>query len=259
MYQCNLNLLLLAVISFTILAACLDMRQFSPLKSTAMRSINLLNNVVWPDRWPYTKHNFVREDETQDHQFYSQPRFVYHIDNLAVSALTDYYRSVFIPGMTILDICSSWVSHFPENLQLNEACGIGLSKEELSGNKQLTSFVDKDLNADPTLPYEDNKFDIVTCVVSVDYLTQPLEIFREIRRVLKPGGIAIMSQSNRCFPSKAIDMWLRVDDMGRLRIIGSYFYYAGGFNNLVAYDISPNPGRSDPMYIVQATKEDALK
>ncbi len=56
--------------------------------------------------------------------------------------------------------------------------------------------------ADATLPYEDNSFDVVTNAVSVDYLTRPLEVFREMHRVLKPGGQAIMSFSNRCFPTK---------------------------------------------------------
>jgi SAM-dependent methyltransferase len=52
------------------------------------------------------------------------------------------------------------------------------------------------------LPYEDNSFDVITNAVSVDYLTKPLEVFREMHRVLKPGGQAIMSFSNRCFPTK---------------------------------------------------------
>lgn len=34
----------------------------------------------------------------------------------------------------------------------------------------------QDLNADPKMPYADNSFDIVTNCVSVDYLTQPLEV-----------------------------------------------------------------------------------
>ena len=78
-----------------------------------------------------------------------------------------------------------------------------MNEYELSENKQLTSFDVKDLNNDPTFPYEDNIFDKVTCVVSVDYLNQPKEIFNEIGRVLRPGGEAIISMSNRCFPTKA--------------------------------------------------------
>ena len=59
--------------------------------------------------------------------------------------------------------------------------------------------------ADPSLPYEDNSFDVITNAVSVDYLAKPLEVFREMHRCLKPGGQAIMSFSNRCFPTKGAE------------------------------------------------------
>lgn len=73
----------------------------------------------------------------------------------------------------------------------------------------------KDLNKDPVLPFDDASFDVVTNVVSVDYLTKPLEVFKEINRVLRPGGKAIMSFSNRCFPTKAINIWLSTNDYVR--------------------------------------------
>lgn len=71
-----------------------------------------------------------------------------------------------------------------------------------------------DLNKDPSLPFPDASFDAVTCAVSVDYLTKPLEVFREIHRVLKPGGRAAMSFSNRCFPTKAVAVWTATGDEG---------------------------------------------
>ena len=89
-------------------------------------------------------------------------------------------------------------------------------------------------------------------MVSVDYLTRPLEVFSEIRRVLRPGGIAIISQSNRCFPTKAINIWLNTNDLEHAFIIGAYFHYSQGFEPATAEDISPNPGRSDPMFIISA-------
>ena len=130
-----------------------------------------------------------------------------------------------------------------------------MNEYELSQNKQLTSFDVQDLNLNPILPYEKNSFDYVTCVVSVDYLTRPLEIFSEISRVLRPGGKAIISQSNRCFPSKAINIWLNTSDLQHVFIIGAYFHYAGGFEPPESEDISPNPGRSDPLYIISASKK----
>lgn len=151
---------------------------------------------------------------------------------------------------------------------------------------------------DPTLPFCDESFDVVTCVVSVDYLIKPLEVFAEISRVLKPGGICIMSMSNRCFPTKAISIWLETGDAGHVFIVyvgeggeggreggyvsrplpsayyirflnhfsssllipnrGGYFHYGSkDFEAPKCVDISPNPGRSDPMFIVQAAKKAA--
>lgn len=56
----------------------------------------------------------------------------------------------------------------------------GMNAEELKANPQLSDFVVKDLNADPQLPFEDEAFDAVTCALSVDYLTRPKEVFREV-------------------------------------------------------------------------------
>jgi len=54
-----------------------------------------------------------REDESPDEQFYSQPRLVMHIDDPAIEALKRHYAKV-LPKDSVLDICSSWTSHFPE-------------------------------------------------------------------------------------------------------------------------------------------------
>ena len=95
-----------------------------------------------------------------------------------------------------------------------------MNEEELARNEQLTEFAVQDLNVDPTLPYEDASFDAVLNAVSVDYMTKPLELFREIHRVLKPGGKAIMSFSNRCFPTKAIAIWTQTGDPDHILIVG---------------------------------------
>jgi ubiquinone/menaquinone biosynthesis C-methylase UbiE len=41
-----------------------------------------------------------------------------------------------------------------------------------------------DLNAKPKLPFADGSFDVVTCVMSFDYLTKPKEVLAEVSRVL---------------------------------------------------------------------------
>ena len=49
-----------------------------------------------------------------------------------------------------------------------------MSEAELERNPVLTDFSVRDLNKEPKLPYEDNSFDVITNVVSVDYLNRPL-------------------------------------------------------------------------------------
>ncbi|KAL8191842.1 hypothetical protein R6Q57_028573 [Mikania cordata] len=218
----------------------------------------ILENVEWPQQFPFKDEDFQRFDESSDLLFYESPRFVTHIDDPAIAALTKYYKEVFppsnTPGVALLDMCSSWVSHFPTGYKQERIAGMGLNEEELKANKVLSEYVVQDLNTNPKLPFEDNSFDVITNVVSVDYLTKPIEVFKEMHRVLKPGGKAIMSFSNRCFWTKAISIWTSTGDADHVMIVGAYFHYAGGFEPPQAVDISPNPGRSDPMYVVHSRK-----
>eukprot|EP00897_Mesotaenium_endlicherianum_P007390 jgi/Mesen1/667/ME000109S10881 len=218
----------------------------------------VLKSVDWPQEFPFKEEDFSRYDESVDTDFYATPRFVTHIDDPAIAALSKHYAATLPPanteGVAILDMCSSWISHYPKGYKQSRIVGLGLNEAELKKNEVLTEYTVQDLNVNPKLPYEDNSFDVITNVVSVDYLSKPLEIFKEMNRVLKPGGLAIMSFSNRCFWTKAIQIWTSTGDVDHCWIVGSYFHYAGGFEPPQALDISPNPGRSDPMYIVYSRK-----
>lgn len=217
----------------------------------------ILQQTEYPLEFPYRSLDFTRADESNDAHFYKTPRWNYHIDKFAIEALTKYYTNTLPPGAVLLDMCSSWVSHLPSSTgtSLQHVVGLGMNKEELQRNPQLQEYVVRDLNIHPELPFADNTFDVITLVVSVDYLIRPLEVFAEMHRVLKPHGLVLISQSNRCFPSKAIDIWLHTTEYEHIQIIGSYFHYAGGFIELQAEDISPRPGLSDPLYVISARKQ----
>ncbi|XP_057504628.1 uncharacterized protein LOC130788107 [Actinidia eriantha] len=90
--------------------------------------------------------------------------------------------------------------------------------------------------------------------VSVDHLTKPIGVFKEMCRILKPGGLVIMSFANHCFWTKAISIWTLTGDAEHVMIVGSYFHDAGDYEPPQAVDLSPNPGRSDPMYILYSKK-----
>ncbi|KAG7358902.1 type 11 methyltransferase [Nitzschia inconspicua] len=214
----------------------------------------------WPETPPFRPEDFSRSDSNDDGWFYKVPRLVYHIDEPAVASLTQYYRNNIAPKSDILDICSSWVSHYPLEFPetMGKICATGMSSLELQFNDQLTGgYEQRDLNVDPKLPYPDSSFDVVTCVVSIDYLIEPIQVLKEVHRVLRPGGKVIVSQSNRCFPSKAIAMWLQMNDRQHLELINGYFQYAGGFEPRNAFDITATvPGNEphDPMFIIEAVK-----
>mmetsp|Transcript_3214 Transcript_3214/g.4923 ORF Transcript_3214/g.4923 Transcript_3214/m.4923 type:complete len:316 (-) Transcript_3214:1-948(-) len=219
-------------------------------------AIDPFNREDWPDAPQFSPNDFKRIDENDDFNFYSQPRLVSHIDEGAAAALTNYYKTSIPVQSRVLDLCSSWVSHFPESRNYSTAIGLGMNDFELRNNPQLNSYVVQDLNKNPTLPFPDNSFDIVTIVVSIDYLTQPITVLREIKRVLsKPNGKVIISQSNRCFFTKATRLWLGMGDFDHLDLIGRFLFYAGfdtSPSSLKAYDITAR-GRNqkDPMYVVE--------
>jgi SAM-dependent methyltransferase len=226
------------------------------------RVSKVFQNPQWPAAWPYKDSDFRRQDESDDSRFYDQPRFVTHIDDGAIGAIRDCYACHFAAApqgeYSVLDICSSWISHYPQDLRAKRVAITGMVEKELAANKQATEYKTKNLNVDPTIPFGDNEFDFVTNVVSVDYLNTPRAIFNEMHRVLKPGGVAIMSFSNRCFGSKAIAMWVANmnDGPGHCQIVGNYFHFNPdrGWRDISSADISPNPGRGDPMWVVTAVK-----
>ena len=96
-----------------------------------------------------------------------------------------------------------------QKLNLKRVTGLGMNEEELKANSVLTDYSVVDLNVKPDvkLPYEDNSFDVVLCQLSIDYLIHPLDVMKEVSRVLKPGGGVHILFSNRLFIQKAVGLW----------------------------------------------------
>ncbi|MGB3513515.1 MAG: methyltransferase domain-containing protein [Microcoleaceae cyanobacterium] len=162
-------------------------------------------------------------DDSDDNLFYSYPRFVTHVDEGFIDQLTNLYRDRLKPNTRILDMMSSWVSHLPEEIEFAHVEGHGMNEEELAKNRQLDRYFIQDLNKDLKLPLADQDFDAVINCVSIQYLQYPDAIFYEIYRILKPGGIAIISFSNRMFSQKAISAWRDGSETARVELVKRYF------------------------------------
>ncbi|NTW21633.1 MAG: methyltransferase domain-containing protein [Nostocales cyanobacterium W4_Combined_metabat2_030] len=169
-------------------------------------------------------------DDSDDTLFYAFPRFVTHVDETFIDQLTNLYRQRLKPNSKILDMMSSWVSHLPEEIEFSHVEGHGMNEEELARNPRLNHYFVQNLNQYPQIPLADQEFDAVLNCVSVQYLQYPDAIFHEIHRILKPGGIAIISFSNRMFYQKAIQAWRDSNEQTRVELVKNYFKSVPGFS-----------------------------
>lgn len=207
---------------------------------------------------PFKPSFFERLDDGPDPTFYAEPRLLVHIDDYAIEAARRLYAELLPEGGDVLDLMSSYRSHMPAERRLHRLAGLGLNDVEMRENDQLTDFVVHDLNADPRLPYDDGAFDGAVVTVSVQYMTRPVEVFRDVRRVLKPDAPFIVTYSNRMFPTKAVSIWRALDDRERAVLIRAYFREAGGFGDVTAEDRSIGGGPPhDPLYAVWARRTPA--
>lgn len=203
-------------------------------------------------------------DDTDDTLFYSYPRFVTHVDDGFIQQLTDLYRDRLQPNTRIFDMMSSWVSHLPDEMTFAHVEGHGMNAEELAKNPRLNHYFTQNLNENPIFPLEDQSFDAVLNTVSVQYLQRPEAVFAEIHRILKPGGVAIVSFSNRMFYQKAIQAWRDGSEGDRVELVKRYFTAVPGFtapevisrqsalSNVLQMFGMPGP---DPFYAVIAQRQ----
>ncbi len=190
---------------------------------------------------------FTKQDTSPDVEFYDFPRFVTHIDDGAIAAVTQAYRAMLPAGGAVLDLMSSWVSHLPSDVAYGAVVGHGMNAEELAANPRLSRWFVQDLNVEPVLPLDDGAFDGACLCVSVQYLQRPVEVFREVRRVLRPGAPFVVSFSNRCFPTKAVAIWQAFAGPDQVRLVGAYMQ-AAGF--AAVSDQAWAPAGGDPLWVV---------
>lgn len=207
---------------------------------------------------------FQRTDETADSDFYSQARHINHLDETAQQQLKSVYNELIPAHSEILDLMSSINSHIDDRLKSKKIIGLGMNEEELAANPCLDEIIIHDINQQQRLPFDDASFDIIVCSLSIEYITQPSQLFDEAARILRPGGRFIISFSNRWFPTKAIQVWNNLHDFERIGLVMEYFIASAHFADINTYSLRgiPRPNNdkhniplSDPVYVVWADRE----
>ena len=93
-------------------------------------------------------------DESNDEYFYSDPKFVYHLDENFRSYLSYIYKNEINDNSTVVDLMSSWDSYLPKEKKYKKVIGHGLNKDELERNTILNSFWIQNFNLSQEIPLE---------------------------------------------------------------------------------------------------------
>ncbi|SPD73355.1 Methyltransferase domain protein [uncultured Desulfobacterium sp.] len=225
------------------------------------------HDIMSKSKLTYSPDDFTRFDESNDFTFYSQDRFVNHLDSLALSSVRSLIGELVIEdNPVILDLMAGWDSHIPESIRSKKVVGLGLNRNELDNNPALNQVVIHDINADPILPFPDDTFDVVVNTLSIAYIKRPFEVFSEVGRILRQGGLFLVIFSNRMFLKKAVKIWREADDDERIILVEDFFNTTGKFEKPTLF-ISrgkPRPESdkyfhlgipSDPVYALYADKK----
>jgi len=210
---------------------------------------------------------FIRKIEDDDAVFYESIDSTSPIvDRVAIEQLKQFYLEHLKDNSSILDLMAGPDSYLPDSLENLDVTGLSIKKQDLQSNPVLSQQTLHDLNKQPELPYNDQQFDTVVCAFSVEYMTQPIKVFEEAARILKPGGSFLISFSERFYEQKVIALWDDLHLFERMGIVLEYFRQSDKFDKLqtestrglIRHDDDPFVNKtvhSCPMYMVSGKKK----
>jgi SAM-dependent methyltransferase len=235
------------------------------LLDSGMGVEEILESPVWPTKWPYGFEDFRPCDYTRDDVINTLPQYQYsqslitsdHVtlfpglirvpirrhfimpkDKVALAA---HYSDFFFEGAKVLELFSVYESILPPGVDLGPTVGIGWSEDEMRANPDLDDYIQQDISVDPFLPLASNYFDFVIMPANFQLLQRPRDMFREINRVLKPGGTAFCGVKLALWSFlgwKQGRYYVETNYFEDVLALGSFFHYAGGFSKPESIDLT---------------------
>jgi len=208
-------------------------------------------------------NNYQRKklDESNDEEFYSDPKFVYHLDANFRQYLSSVYNNEITDFSVVLDLMSSWDSYLPKGKKYKKVIGHGLNKQELEKNKIFDSYWIQNFNLNQKLPLENESVDYCLMVAAWQYLQYPENLTQEIVRILRSKGKIIIAFSNRAFWHKAPKIWTSSSEEERVKYVRKVLI-TNGFNEPKIIKKFNQPSLNilnflskDPFYCLIASKE----
>ena len=208
-------------------------------------------------------NNYQRKklDESNDEEFYSDPKFVYHLDANFRQYLLNVYKKEISDYSTVLDLMSSWDSYLPQEKKYKKVIGHGLNKQELEKNKIFDTYWIQNFNLNQEIPLGNESVDFCLMVAAWQYLQYPENLSREIVRILSNHGKFIISFSNRAFWHKAPNIWTSSTEEERIKYVRKVLI-SNGFNEPRIIKKFNEPAQNifnffskDPFYCLIASKK----
>ena len=208
-----------------------------------------------------TNYQRKKLDESNDEKFYSEPKFVYHLDSNFRQYLSNVYKNEIADYSTVLDLMSSWDSYLPVEKKYKKVIGHGLNKKELDKNKILDSYWIQNFNLNQEIPLDNESIDYCLMVAAWQYLQYPENLTKEIARILSARGKFIIAFSNRAFWHKAPNVWTTSTEEERVKYVRRVLI-TNGFHEPKIIKKFNEPAlnffsflNKDPFYCLIATKE----
>ncbi len=208
-------------------------------------------------------NNYQRKkiDESNDEEFYSEPKFVYHLDANFRQYLSSIYRNELKDNSTVLDLMSSWDSYLPKEKKYKKVIGHGLNKQELEKNKTFDSYWIQNLNLNQKIPLASETVDYCLMVAAWQYLQYPENLTQEIARILSAQGKFLIAFSNRAFWHKAPNIWTTSNEEERVEYVRKVLIKNGFREPKIIKKFNQNDINifnflsKDPFYCLIAKKE----
>lgn len=199
----------------------------STLVSSKVSVPAVVRSLSAPKSLVLTDEERVRLDESSDALFWGKPRMAIHNDMQFAFRLEKLYRERLPAGSSVLDLGASCANFLPD-IPLARVVGVGMNLQEMEANEALTERIVLDLNACCSLPFADESFDAVICSSTFHYFRNPEAVLSEVRRILRPSGVAIISFTDRFFDSKTIFAWRSRGTLARCDLVAECISAAGG-------------------------------
>ena len=207
---------------------------------------------------------FSRLQEDDDGEFFDAYETITPADQNTQNHIRDFYHRFIHDGDKILDLMAGDKSYLPNKNNL-EITGLGIKQRDLDENTCLNHRLIHNVNSKELLPFSEDYFDLVICTFAIEYMTQPLQIFAEVARILKSGGYFCIGFSNQYYEKKAIKLWRENDYKGHMNIILQYFKSTKKFtdfvceawqenNHLPAEKFINTQEFSSPAYMIKGTR-----